>query len=399
MAAKRMNVSFSAFHIKALFDAMLGAAKNPFAAVQTMYTLARGNNKALHELLHGGVGDKTDLALQGGLKVQMRKGASVDDDVSLQFYEGLRAVGKLSDRMFPGMGKIFKGVEKVNRFADVVMWEKVHAAMKLQVFSGRFDSMKANLARYADKNPDFKMPSDVDIAKQVASFTNDSFGGLNWRRITDSVQSHWGHALAQAAFSPKGRRAMQLMLFAPDWTISTARSAFKAFGKGTGPGGVIHPRNVVDLHRNYLLRSAIMYSVVADIINMQMSGHHFWENDDPTTIDMGDGRTMQWSKHSMESVHWFTKTQQQALNKLGIVPKELLSQLLGVEYLSAHGEAPPMDSHIMHLLKNFVPITGQSAEDPAGAISSFLGMPIHGKKDNDGKFKVTHSRKDGKKFK
>jgi hypothetical protein len=379
MAAKRMAVSFSAFHAKALFDAMLGAAKNPITAVSTIYRVARGTDKALHELLHGGVGDKTDLALQGGLKVQMRKGASVDDDVTLQFYEGLKSVSRLADRMFPGMGKIFKGVEKVNRFADTVMWEKLHAAMKLNTFYGRFDSVKRNLAAYADKHPDFKMPDDVAIAKDVASFTNDSFGGLNWRRITEDVQTHWGHELAQAAFSPKGRRALQLLTFAPDWTISTARAALKAFGKGSGLGGVIHPRNVVDLHRNYLLRSAIIYSVAADVMNMQFTGHHFWENKDPTRIDLGDGRTMQWSKHSMEAVHWFTDTQQQALNKLGILPKELLTQLLGVDYLTAHGHAPPMGSRIAHLARNFIPISAQVEKDPTAAISSALGFPIYGK--------------------
>lgn len=399
MAAKRMAVSFSAFHVKALFDAMLGAAKNPITAITTIYNVARGTDKALHEMLHGSVGDKTDLALQGGLKVQMRKGAAVDDDVSLQFYEGLNAVGKLADRMFPGMGKIFKGVAKVNRVADVIMWEKLHAAMKLNTFYGRFDSVKRNLANYSAKHPDFKMPSDVDIAKDVASFTNDSFGGLNWRRITENVKSHWGHELAQAAFSPKGRRAMQLLFFAPDWTLSTARAAMKAFGKGTGAGGVIHPRNVVDLHRNYLLRSAIIYSVAADVMNMQFTGHHFWENEDPTRIELGDGRTMQWSKHSMEAVHWFTDTQQQALNKLGIVPKELLTQMLGVEYLRANGEAPPMDSRIEHLLKNFVPISGQLDNGAGAAVSSALGFPIYGKPKKEGKYKTTSGKKSKRHYK
>jgi hypothetical protein len=81
----------------------------------------------------------------------------------------------------------------------------------------------------------------------------------------------------------------------------------------------------------------------------------------------------------MEAVHWFTDTQQQALNKLGILPKELLTQLLGVDYLTAHGHAPPMGSRIAHLARNFIPISAQIEKDPTAAISSALGFPIYGK--------------------
>jgi hypothetical protein len=101
----------------------------------------------------------------------------------------------------------------------------------------------------------------------------------------------------------------------------------------------------------------------------------------------------------MEAVHWFTDTQQQALNKLGIVPKELLTQMLGVEYLRANGEAPPMDSRIEHLLKNFVPISGQLDNGAGAAVSSALGFPIYGKPKKEGKYKTTSGKKSKRHYK
>ena len=127
-----------------------------------------------------------------------------------------------------------------------------------------------------------------------------------------------------------------------------------------------------------MVRSAAYYLTVADAINYSMSGHHVWDNQDPTTLELGDGRTMQFSKHAMEPVHWLTKPAQQALNKLGPTPGEILEQVMGKEYLSASGKSPPMKSRLGHVAKRVLPIWAQQGADEA-TLASAMGFPIYGK--------------------
>ena len=118
------------------------------------------------------------------------------------------------------------------------------------------------------------------------------------------------------------------------------------------------------------------------MLNQAISGKWLWENEDWTTIDMGDGRKLQWSKHTMEPIHWILKPGQQGLNKLGILPKEALEQILDVDYLSTKGNMRPMEGdRVAHAAKKLLPISvGQSFE--AGAESGwmgFAGMPVYGR--------------------
>src|ERR1700690_3931755 len=83
-----------------------------------------------------------------------------------------------------------------------------------------------------------------------------------------------------------------------------------------------------------MLRSALYYVMVGDGLNYALSGHHLWQNKDPTYIETGDGQKIQYSKHTMEPYHWAQHPAQQALNKLGQLPKEVVNQALGTEYLA-----------------------------------------------------------------
>jgi len=165
-------------------------------------------------------------------------------------------------------------------------------------------------------------------------------------------------------------------MFAPDWTLSTTRAAYKAF----------QPNNTLStkLHRRYVYRSALYYFTVAEAMNYAFSGHSILENDDPTRIDMGDGRTMQFSKHAMEPIHWITDTSKQLYNKLGYIPKELVAQkeLRG----ETKEEAPGILKRLGHAAKGLVPIGAQSTIEKETSLQtygeaalSFLGMPIYGK--------------------
>ena len=84
----------------------------------------------------------------------------------------------------------------------------------------------------------------------------------------------------------------------------------------------------------------------------------------------------------MEPVHWLTQPKQQALNKLGVIPRQIGEQLQGVEYLSASGKAPPMEEGSMkHLLHGISPISVQQNFDAgtSAGVAGFLGAPIYGR--------------------
>lgn len=402
-AIKRSAVSFSLFHAKALADAQIGAHGVLKGIPMTAKSLAQatlpgvfGENIFLKQLREGGAGDIVDQAQKGGLKFSMEKGKLADEDLNGSFYTALTGAQKLLDSVVLGAGLPVKAIANINHAVDTFMWERLHAGMKLGTFASKLEIIRENNAKAAAEGRAEKM-SEHELAKQAASFTNDIYGGLNWRMLAEEAHTKWGRDIALSAYSPKGRQVQQLLLFAPDWTISTSRAAFRTAGqllgydKGTGWRGLLEAQNATDLHRQYLMRSAVYYALVGDAINYSLSGHHLWDNKDPTMLDMGDGRTMQWSKHSMEPVHWITKPGQQGLNKLGFFPKEAANQLLGTEYLSAAGRSPKMDTsaagRVSHVGRSMMPIAAQQAfgsnASTGSGVAGFLGAPIYGKTNEE----------------
>lgn len=379
-AVKRSAIAFSIFHAKALFDAAVGAGMNPLK----IWGIARGTDQYLKQIRNGGAGDLVDRALDGGMKFSYEKGVLAVDDANGNFYSAMTTLADHSSKLVPGMGVPIKGVIALNHAVDTLMWTRLHAGMKLNVFASTVEKLTKNNFEANAKDPNVRLKTKSEINEIAASYTNDLFGGLNWRRVAEEARTKWGRDLKMEVMSPTGRRVMQLAMFAPDWTISTTRAALKAFtGKGSGIKGLWKPQEIADLHRQYFIRSALYYATVGDALNYAMSGHHFWENKDPTILELGDGRTMQFSKHMMEPVHWATKPMQQALNKLGFIPSEMIEQATGKNYLSASGHAPPMDTSVAgrlrHLGKRFLPIAaGQLEASPEAAVAGALGFPIYG---------------------
>ena len=87
----------------------------------------------------------------------------------------------------------------------------------------------------------------------------------------------------------------------------------------------------------------------------------------------------------MEAVHLLKSPVQFGAGKLGYVPKEIIAQLTGKEYLSATGKAPPMDTstggRLAHAARGLLPIAAQSSAktgSAADAVMGTLGLPIYG---------------------
>lgn len=400
---KRMAVSTSLFHAKALEDAMLGASnvlKAPVLVAKSIGQAALprvfGENTMITQLKNGGVGDLVDTAIQGGLKFSYEHGTPSIHELTAGFYEGLSLLQNTLDKyVMPGAGKYSVGYfAKMNHAFDNFMWGRLHTGMKLMIFADKFAQLQMN-------NPKL---TRIQAAEAAASFANTTFGGINWGRLAMDMGSRWGREIIGALTGPSGRRMLRLALFAPDWTYSTTASFVKAFSslpsdiKSQGllgpPKGLLSPATLGDLHRQYTVRSAFWYLTIAGAINYYLSGHYLDENKDPTRIDMGDGRTMQWSKHSMEPVHWLTMPTQQGLNKLGLFPKEGLNLLFGTEYLhprtnrdNSVSMGPKMRINPFgHVAKQFLPIgvnqaidSGDSGGGMSSVVAGFMGAPIYGK--------------------
>jgi len=184
-----------------------------------------------------------------------------------------------------------------------------------------------------------------------------------------------------ALASPRGRRFMQIVMLAPDWTVATARSFYKAFP------GMSEPQ-VAALHRQYLLRQAMIYLTLYNGVNVALSGHNIWQNEDPTMIDAGDGRRIQMAKHTMEPIHWLTSPSQQAWNKLGYPVKEPLLQAFGKDYITLKkpGDVggPPIGNRIAHLFKGAspIPLTTLANQGPGTALSGMFGVPMYGRTED-----------------
>jgi hypothetical protein len=371
LVIKRLNVSFSLFHAKALLDAYIGAGGD----VTNLPGIAAGTDRFLQGLkkLDPNTEKYIQLSRKNGLEFSLEGVAS--DDVRTT-KAGFRSIQNWMDTAIPGMGSLGRAVEHINALSDRFMWERLHAGMKLNIFTREFDRLqKSNAAAHA-KNPSVALMAEDEIAKIASSYTNDLFGGLNWRRVAESIQNRFGRDLALEAFKPANRRIMQLLIFAPDWTISTFRAA-----AGSLAGG-LKGTPLSRMHRMYMLRSAIYYTAIAEAINYPLSGHHIWQNNDPTRIDLGNGQTMQWSKHFTEPFHWGTMPVQQGLNKLGILPKAAANFALGTEYLSSQGHSPKAQGgRFSRLARQALPISvaQQFEAGPGAGISGFFGVPIYGK--------------------
>lgn len=358
-ASKRAIVSFSLFHAKSLTDAFIGdqglkALANPKARVQDALAMFR----------YGGDNGGIDHLLKGGLQLQAQ------EDAAHGAMEGaLARTAELLDKVLPVSGIGRKGAE---------------AATKLAKFNDKLDHFT-----FRTLQTGFKLITGLDAYERLikkglpperagemaASYANDIYGSLDWFRVASDVHSKVGRDAVYGFFNPNGRRIAQLLMFAPDWTFSTFRAAYKAL-----PGAVDDPA-LASLHRRYLMKSALYYLTVANGINFALSGHSVFDNENPTRIALKDGRTMQFSKHFMEPFEWLRDPMQTLANKLAFMPREAVQQMTGKEYISAHDTAPDIENRAAHVANQFLPINAQQglAGGNAASMLGLVGMPIYGK--------------------
>lgn len=237
---------------------------------------------------------------------------------------------------------------------------------------------------------------EIAARKQIASFVNDSFGGLNWFDIATQTQNEFAKRMSMAAYSPQGRRALQAVLFAPDWTISTLRAFSAALPEKLNPKewhpvegikGMAAPTTKADYARLYQFKTALLYLTLLNGINMMTANRPIWENKDKSRIEWPDGTSMQAMKHAMEPYHWVTDPTQTLMNKIGFIPKAAFIIGAGTEYASP--SAPKlvdrgMMNRVMTAAKGAYPFQIQAAKTaPEGegvkrALLGTAGFPVYG---------------------
>lgn len=346
-AIKRLGVSFSLFHGKSLIEAALLAGGRKGVSPD-------GVKAALDMMHNGGLGDDVDFMIrEGGLVLR------TPEDVNRQSIEN---VGKMADELLQTdkFSKVGAKFDKYQRKIDRVTWDIFHTGLKANLalhLMNQWRGTKSFLGK------DFSHLTEQEAARQISSFTNDTFGGLNWYQVFEESRTAMGRKMAASLLNPKGRDMLQLAIFAPDWTLSTLRAWYKAI-----PGYSGELNNV--LASKYVLRTALIYGTLLNAVNYSLVGRPIWDNKDTTRIDLPDGRTMQVIKHSAEATELLQGPWKYASNKLAFFPQSALVGLTGKAYIGG----PPVDSKLGTVLGKVAPFGAQSLMGTSGTPASIEGL-------------------------
>ena len=395
---KRLNVIASFFHAKSLLEVLSSTGVPIYTPLKevglgivdkALGTQFSGIRKAVEQFKKGGLGDSVDKWIKDGLVLE------IPEDVKRGI---LASTGKFADSMIGKFGPKTRILESALSttekytlgVTDKITWEYLHTGGKLYVADKYLEKARIDAGKQGK-------PFDESAArKEITSFVNKSFGGLNWFQEARAVQNEFGKRMAMAAFSPEGRKSLQIMLFAPDWTISTIKAFTAALPKELNPTkwhpiegvkGMATPSTKADYARLYQFKTAITYVTLLNAINMMTANRPIWQNQDPTRIEWPDGTSMQAMKHAMEPYHWISDPDKTLTNKLGFIPKAAMIAGTGLEYASPY--APKMvDPSAVNRAKAigamampFQATAGLSAPEGEGgkrALLGTLGLPVYG---------------------
>jgi hypothetical protein len=334
---KRLAVGFSFFHAGALVESLWFAGAKPKFIKKVLDPRSKAelekfiSNPEIYikEFPHAvnvlnDMGFKDVIQFSRGLGLQI----STPEDIGFdRFYYNLRGIDKTLKNHF---GISTNGnIEKVFKWFDQITWDRVFTQAKLHTFL-------TVLNRQTLKGVPNKLriePGDTQAviyrkATQAATFTNDAFGGQNWEQLANRIQTPWLKSLLQTTFAPGSRGYMQLLMFAPDWTISNVRIIGKSLPAFESDPGLRR------MYQYYFARAALTYAAAGSALNYIFSGHSLLDNVDPTRIDLGDGEVLTFSKQLMEPFHWITDPAGTGLKKVGALPRVVTEVLTNKKYLT-----------------------------------------------------------------
>ena len=406
-AVKRLWFADSFFHAHSLFDVQSGMSLNPatnfladFKALAgtTEFQKAINNPEELWSVGNPAKDDVVDKVLRYGGKVSIR-GGGFTEDLGTDPKPLYDFMTEQLNKTIPGLGNLTKGAKILDVALVKVTFDRIATGLSGISNQVAHDKLQRSAIWKSQKDPNYVMPPDEEFWKQASSFSNVSFGSLNWRALANEVSNKYLRQFLLSTFSPAGRRSMQAVLVAPEWLVATSAHWTKALlGKGSSLEGLIHPQNAVDLHRGWLIKSTISYLLYANALNYIRTGHGIEKNKDPFMVDLGDGRKMQLSKELTDFPRLLQHPAQETLNKLSPLLKIAGQQVMGTKYLSASGYAPRMKTagdRAQNMFQSLSPISASNVGQ-GGATSIFsniLGTPIYGKEPMTQEEKMDAMRK------
>jgi endonuclease YncB( thermonuclease family) len=364
MATKRLNVGASLFHATTL---LVGSAFTNSIKTNNYFNPV-AHYKAMAEAY-------SNAYSSGRLKfwndVGGRFGAEVD--------AGMGAIGHLAKKGDEFLHKLggFEGdytqktleiASKPQHLLDKITWDVIHDGSKLM-------TMEALLEKAMRDHPN---KTEAQLAKEITKHVNDVYGGLNWFEAARDSNKFLEN-LKMSAFSPQGLKYFQILEFAPDWTLSTLRVFGRAIPKSLlqphkwniagGIQGILQPLTAGDYARRYQIQAMLYLNLVANGLNMALSGHSIYDNKDFFSIELGDGSAIHPFKHYSEAFHWIKDPSKTFINKLGFVPRMFI-KTADKTWAESAKEA----------LTSMIPfsITGAKKGVPE-AIGGFVGVPMTGK--------------------
>ena len=378
-AIKRVAVGFSLFHYGTLNVANFLTNK-PMHSIES-FVKTRGGLKReslLKDPTTGRLSEEAKFQIDNGVTFGIISDSGVGAmDAIAQGADKL--LGKVTGKNYNLIYKATQPARMVQKALDHMTWEITHDGLKYLAAQKKLEMARLN-------HPD--IPDAVHM-KEIARNINNTFGGLDWFSVAREGNSRFSEKIKMAAYSPTGRMGLQVLMFAPDWTMSTVRAVThalpeRAFAPETwdlsrGLQGLLHPLTDHDYSRQYMMRFALTSLTLANGLNVALSGKYIWENKDPFTIDLGDGTFLSPFKHAAEFYHWITDFDKTFYNKLGWLPKQLTEAAYDIR------KDTPLQERLKNLVKGTaIPFTGSSAADPrrtpGESASAFVGMPITGVK-------------------
>lgn len=372
---KRALLSFSIFHPKNL-------GMNYIMATQRSDILpAFSFNGEFQKAFKGNTGELSDAILKSAQRgVTYAINTTSEDLGNVPYYRALDGLSNTLDKVSTVFGAVPKGLKAVSKFSDRLAFETAQNYFKYHTWDMISQKGKqAALSRHL-LNPDkYPLPNEEEIERKAANVVNDLYGSQNYYQMVDMMKPGLIKHVMGTIFSPRGRRGLQRVILAPDWTISVARS-FTGIARDSGSRAA-YGRYLLGAMGAYLAAAGASYIV---------NGTFPWQTlEQPGYMVGPDGTRIQWDKQIAEMMEYGEKPGQAALNKLGPIVKLGAETVLNKTYLSP-GEAPHIyntsDSGaeraskvVYNMLKQSLPIGGQQGLQTGlrGVIGSEIGFPIY----------------------
>jgi len=415
---KRIFVFGSMFHGQALLTSLVYSlgVKGIYQGFKKpgMSSLSDGTFWSQLQLGTDTFRDIAKIALADGLQIiNVKKQTLVDP--------GRDAINSILDKL----GKAGVLPRKAFDAIDYATWEWMHDRFKLATYLTKKEQITKNLMKKGKSREE----AEAIAGREAADFANDAFGSLNWDKfISDLYDYNLKHptklrgklaGVAAEMLPIKNRKWANLVLFAPDWTVSNLRIVGRMFTTtykySEGFLKAFHQGKVgawKSKEGDALLEAWKMYtsySARAGVVNsalwwatMQMFSEDeptmegladFWYGPQSHKVKLGGGHSVVISKQIAEPIHWVQHPMHTFSNKMSVVPKTVAELFLNKEWFSLKKEIPTGPSlidedgyhHARWLLGKVTPIVIKPMFSPdedmsfldriKGVASGFAGFP------------------------